>query len=267
MISDNAAREIRKVSEVARYLWDKGWAERNAGNITVNLTGMVQAPSDLSRLPYHSGAAYPRESAGMVFWAKRTQERIRDLIEPKRGGCVMRIDDQAAGYHVLWGGDPVVPDQVTSEFISHVLIHVDQEKRGTGHRAVVHTHPIELIALTHHPEYNSDDLKFTHALWRMLPEVRAFIPRGVAVAPYLLPGSKRLGEATMERLRTRDVVLWKKHGATSSGADVLEAFDFLDVANKGATVFLKCLAAGYMPEGLHDHEMQELVEVFNLAPG
>ena len=31
------AREVNKVAEVAGYLWQKGWAERNGGNITVNV--------------------------------------------------------------------------------------------------------------------------------------------------------------------------------------------------------------------------------------
>ena len=30
------AQEIGKVAEVAGYLWEKGWAERNGGNITIN---------------------------------------------------------------------------------------------------------------------------------------------------------------------------------------------------------------------------------------
>ena len=33
--------EIQKVAEVAGYLWQKGWAERNGGNITVNVTELV----------------------------------------------------------------------------------------------------------------------------------------------------------------------------------------------------------------------------------
>ena len=35
------AREINKVAEVAGYLWQKGWAERNGGNITINVTEFV----------------------------------------------------------------------------------------------------------------------------------------------------------------------------------------------------------------------------------
>ena len=35
------AAEVNKVAEVAGYLWQKGWAERNGGNITVNITEFV----------------------------------------------------------------------------------------------------------------------------------------------------------------------------------------------------------------------------------
>ena len=35
------AKEVNKVAEVAGYLWQKGWAERNGGNITVNITDVV----------------------------------------------------------------------------------------------------------------------------------------------------------------------------------------------------------------------------------
>ena len=32
------AKAVNDVAEVAGYLWQKGWAERNGGNITVNIT-------------------------------------------------------------------------------------------------------------------------------------------------------------------------------------------------------------------------------------
>ena len=34
-------QEVYKVAEVAGYLWQNGWAERNGGNITVNITAHV----------------------------------------------------------------------------------------------------------------------------------------------------------------------------------------------------------------------------------
>ena len=36
--NEKLAATVGKVEEVAGYLWQKGWAERNGGNITVNVT-------------------------------------------------------------------------------------------------------------------------------------------------------------------------------------------------------------------------------------
>lgn len=33
--------EIGRIAEVAGYLWTKGWAERNGGNISVNVTSLL----------------------------------------------------------------------------------------------------------------------------------------------------------------------------------------------------------------------------------
>ena len=32
---------IDQIAEVTGYLWQKGWAERNGGNITVNVTAQM----------------------------------------------------------------------------------------------------------------------------------------------------------------------------------------------------------------------------------
>ena len=38
---DALRREVEKIAEVAGYLWQNGWAERNGGNITVNITKFI----------------------------------------------------------------------------------------------------------------------------------------------------------------------------------------------------------------------------------
>ena len=49
--------EIGRIAEVAGYLWTKGWAERNGGNISVNLTDLM---SDVEKaLPARCGAWFP----------------------------------------------------------------------------------------------------------------------------------------------------------------------------------------------------------------
>ena len=43
------AYEVNQAAEVAGYLWQKGWAERNGGNITLNITEYVD--DEIKALP------------------------------------------------------------------------------------------------------------------------------------------------------------------------------------------------------------------------
>ena len=43
------ARDVSQVAEVAGYLWQKGWAERNGGNMTLNITEWVD--DEIRQLP------------------------------------------------------------------------------------------------------------------------------------------------------------------------------------------------------------------------
>ena len=77
-----AKAEVMKAAEVAGYLWQKVWAERNGGNITVNITELVDVEA-LSKLPAIGpvtpiGMALPNIKGG-IFYCKGTGCRMRDL--------------------------------------------------------------------------------------------------------------------------------------------------------------------------------------------
>ena len=264
-MNDAVKTEIAKASEAGSYLWEREWAERNGGNISLNLTDIIgELAGNFDGYRYVECDNFPKAAAGMVFFVTGTGERLRELTRPSEAGCIVRFDQEVNGFHVLWGGKSLPDYRPTSEFISHVKIHVDKQKYAPEHRAVIHTHPLELICITHHPELDTDEEALNNIIWSMLPEVRAFVPKGVGITSYTLPGSLELANKTVKSLRTRDVTLWNKHGAISTGADALEAFDYIDVANKGAKLYLKCLASGFVPKGLTTEEMDELVVEFNL---
>ncbi len=261
IINSQVDSHIEAIKEVAGYLWEKGWAERNGGNISADLTGLVDE-TEFEKGRRYISADLPEESANMILFVTGTGKRLRDLrTRAEMASCILAIDAEAKGYNIIWGGLDNQGFRPTSEFISHISIHLYNRSIGNEYRCVIHTHPTELIALSHHPILGNDELKLNKALWSMLPEIRVFMPRGIAIAEYLLPGSKELAELTVKGLEGRDVILWSKHGALSSGRDALETFDFIDVANKGAVVYLKCLQAGFTPEGLTDDELKGL-EVF-----
>ncbi len=256
------AARIGDVAEVGGYLWQKGWAERNGGNITLNITDCVD--DEIRALPPIGsvtpiGMTLPRLK-GCYFYCKGTNRRMRDLARrPMDNGSVIRILDDCASY-VMIADNPVPP---TSELPSHLAMHDQMIASGNGYTAAIHTHPIDLVAMTHNPEFLKKDV-LTNLLWSMIPETRAFCPKGLGIVPYKMPSSLELAEATIEQLREYDVVMWEKHGVCAVGKDVMEAFDQIDVLSKSAQIYLTAKAMGFTPTGTTQEQMDQLKQAFNL---
>ena len=257
------AAEIARVAEVAGYLWEKGWAERNGGNITVNVSAQVdEAMRSLPALgdPRPVGLPVP-QLRDRWFYCKGTGKRMRDLSrEPMAAGALIRILDDGLHYEIVADRE-VLP---TSELPAHLLVHDRMAAAGTPCGATLHTHPIELVALSHHRRWLKKDVA-TRMLWSMIPETKAFCPKGLGVVPYMLPSSVELAQATLRTLEEGyDVVLWEKHGVFAMDADIISAFDQVDVLNKAAQIYLAGRGMGFEPEGMSEAQMQELSDVFGL---
>lgn len=255
--------EVNKVAEVAGYLWEKGWAERNGGNITVNITDYVDdAMRALPAIsaPVAIGVTLPHLK-GKWFYCKGTNRRMRDLARwPMDNGSIIRICDDCASYEIV-ADNPVKP---TSELPSHLAVHNYLISIGSPYKASVHTHPIQLVSMSHNPEFLKKDV-LSRLLWSMIPETKAFCPRGLGIVPYMLPSSVELADETIKAIDDNyDVVMWEKHGVFAVADDVLEAFDMIDVLNKSAIIYRDACAMGFKPDGMTDEQMAEMTRVFHL---
>ena len=265
IINTNQALQsaIMDVAEVAGYIWQKGWGERNGGNITINIT--EYATPEWATMPALLGRRIPLNMQlpmikGAYFYCKGTQKRMRDLSRaPMDNGSIIRILDDCASY-VIIADNPVKP---TSELPSHLSVHNKLLGEGSPCRASVHTHPIELVAMSHNPKFLEKDVA-TNLLWSMIPETKAFCPRGLGVAKYMLPGSKELAEATMSELEDYDVVMWEKHGVFAVDVDAMAAFDQIDVLNKSALIYIAAKNMGFEPDGMSQEQLKEMSVAFNL---
>ena len=254
---------VDQVAEVAGYLWQKGWAERNGGNITINITEYVdEAMKALPAIdaPRSIGKTLPHLK-GCWFYCKGTGKRMRDLArEPMANGSIIRILPDCAHYEIV--ADAVVAP--TSELPSHLAVHDYLLAKGSPYRASLHTHPIELVALTHSKKWMEKDVA-TRMLWSMIPETKAFCPRGLGMVPYLLPSSVELADATLRTLdEGYDVVMWEKHGVFAVDTDIMSAFDQVDVLNKSALIYIAARNMGFEPEGMSEAQMKEMSVAFNL---
>ncbi|MBO4738807.1 MAG: rhamnulose-1-phosphate aldolase [Bacteroidales bacterium] len=261
--NNNIKYQVEQVAEVAGYLWQKGWAERNGGNITINITEYVD--DSIKKLSPISevkaiGATLPYLK-GCYFYCKGTNRRMRDLARnPMDNGSVIRILDDCASY-VIIADQPVAP---TSELPSHLSVHNYLISKGSPYKASLHTHPIELVAMTHSPKFLQKDVA-THILWSMIPETKAFCPRGLGIVPYMLPSSVELANATIETIADNyDVVMWEKHGVFAVDTDIMSAFDQVDVLNKSAQIYIAAKNMGFEPEGMSIAQMQEMSVAFKL---
>lgn len=241
-------RVLAGAADVAGLLWGRGWAERNAGNLSCDVTEFVPALEGAGEHDPQPRAV--AELAGRRLLVTAAGSRMRDLArDPDRWCGVLEFDAGGSGYRVAWTGAGASAFTPTSELPAHLAIHAALRRRASTHRAVVHTHPPELLALSHDQRL-VDETRLNAVLWAMHPEAVAVVPAGVALVPYALPGSREQGEGAGAAMEGHEVALWEKHGAVATGTDFAGAFDLLDTVNSAARLLLLCRAAGYEPEGL-----------------
>ena len=215
-------------------LWQKGWAERNGGNLVVNIT--ADTDENLRHLSPLARAVVLdtryENIAGMYFYCKASGCRMRDLSrKPMDNGCIIRLSDDGGAYEVI----ACKPLQPTSELPSHLAMHNWLAAHRPGMKASLHTHPTELVALSHVAEL-CNTASMNELLWSMIPETRLFCPKGVGFLAYAEPGSAQLAAGTLRLLEEHDAVLWEKHGAIAVGTDIIDAFDTIDILNKAAQI-------------------------------
>lgn len=252
---------FRTTNDMAR----EGWAEANAGNITVRLTEEQLAEfsplrEDGAWLPL----AIPVPSlAGECFLVTAKGCQIRNIAHYPRRDCgVIRLNGDGTAYRVVWGLEGTVP---TSEFFAHLLSHaVRKEKSGGAERVLLHTHPVTLVALCHRMAPDSKAL--TKLLWSMHPEGVCLFPGGVAYVPFAVSGTEELSRLTCHAFETYSMVLWEYHGIFASGTTLDHAFGLVQSAEKCAKIYQAACAMGGVTRALDDAAIRAAADTFHLHP-
>jgi len=218
MNAKRAGTQLKKVVEpylediagVASEFSRRGWAEANAGNISVRL------------------GAGPVLGAMLV---KRADTRMRDLArDPAKGLCLLRFGAGDRSYSVLPKGT-----KPSSELPAHVAVHDILARFRSRDRVVVHTHPTALISLTHrcpNPKQLVRRLLSTHTEAPLLLQDR------LTAIPFLPPGSLSLGRATADVIEHYSAVIWPAHGIVAVGPTASSALDIIELTEKAAQIAL-----------------------------
>jgi len=250
---------LQQFVNTAHDLWLRGWAERNAGNISVHLTRAQMDSRFTADAGWcDTGIALP-DLAGQHFLFTGSGQHMRNVERDPQGTLgVIELDEQGARYRTVWGfSRGCVP---ASELPAHLRIHSTRK----DDRAVIHTHPTNIIALT--CILDLDAASLTRLLWEMHPECLVVFPDGCGFLEFEIPGSDELARATAEALKTRRMTVWQHHGIIAAGPDLDTAFGLIDTAEKAAGIYIQAASLGPVKNKLSTDQLKALAKTFSLNP-
>lgn len=219
----------KELGRAARALYEQGFAEANAGNISIRLDPAArETASGTQTTPLRESV---RELAGMRFLVTGAETRMREVAEaPGSLSTVLTVRADGASFAAPSRGVPP-----TSELPMHLAVQKMLVSAKPEMRAVLHTHPPHVVVLTGRLR-TADEIN--NALRGAHVEVPILLPEGVAVLPELVPGSWELAKATVEAFGNANVVLWPRHGGASIGETVASALDRIEIIDKAARLWL-----------------------------
>lgn len=254
-----------QIGEAGRRMAEIGASEGAAGNISVYAGWLLEVQSvfplvDEIELPVVAPAL-----AGGWLLATGSGTRLREVYDrPLENLGVLHVASD--GRHARLFTAPVRRfTRLTSELNSHLAVHNDKAA-GTGaqYSALVHAQPLHLTYLSHIPRYR-DPVELNRRLFRWQPETIMTFPQGIAVLPFMLPGSAELMTATATALHTHRLVVWSKHGVMAhSDVSVKRAADLIEYLETSARYEVLNLSAGEPADGLQPDEIRAIARALGI---
>lgn len=258
----NLSRKIPELSDASRvvsWLAKLGWSEASGGNFSTRISTLPEAMEDLSGATPQSLPFAVPALGGETLLISAAGGRAREFAADPKAGCgIFWILRGGEEFTCLWGNKAP-----TSELAAHLAIHAMLLEARPTHRAILHTHPTNLIAITHIPELE-DERRMSDHLLRIQSEARLYFPEGLSHLEYHLPGSREMGDASAEALRRTSVALWRFHGAIATGETLSHALDHLEIVEKTAEIYLRLRSAGIDPRGMSDEDLARSLRHFGL---
>ena len=255
---------LRNMCKAAGIMYDKGWDERNGGNISLMLDKKSVEPYlELSRPGRLLPMAFDASAlAGKLFLVTGTGKYFMNIPDdPENNLGLIRVTDDGHGVEVLWGyADGGAP---TSERPAHFMSHMVRLQQNPNNRVIMHTHATNLLAMTFTEELS--DKGFTRILWQMCTECMVVFPDGVGVLPWMVCGGDEIGRATAQKMEAYRLVIWAHHGIFGAGASLDEALGLIETAEKAAEVFMKVKSYPWR-QTITDQQLQALADAFGVVP-
>ncbi|MBE6633587.1 MAG: rhamnulose-1-phosphate aldolase [Ruminococcaceae bacterium] len=230
----------RGFAKMADDGWQLRFHERNGGNLSYRIPAeeieAVREDLNLTGDFLPIGTEVPG-LAGEFFMVTGSGKYFSNVLAaPEENCCIIEVDEKGERYRVVWGltkgGRP------TSELPTHLMNHeVKKQASGGRSRVIYHCHPVNVIALS--CVLPLTDRDFTLALWQNMTECPVVYGEGVGVVPWMVCGGRDIALATVEKIKSYNVVVWAQHGIFCAGADFDETFGLAHTVEKSAEIYVK----------------------------
>ena len=210
---------LLRISRVAEAIFHHGWAEANAGNLSIDITEIVKK--------YYPASV----STNRFFLVSKTGSRFRQMMhDPDSGLMIIELGSADK----FFGAN----DLPTSEWPCHKAMHLAD--KDSQYPCLLHSHSTEIIALCSTPLIH-DPSMLNATLANFLPELGIYLPKGIAIAAKAPPGSSKLAECSVAAIGERQILIWPGHGLLCRAGDINTALDYMEIVNKAAKIyFLSC---------------------------
>lgn len=250
------AEFVKDFIRMANDGWERGWHERNGGNLSYRVR-----PEEVEQVKdcfvpgqwQLIGSSVPK-LAGEYFLITGRGKYFRNIVPyPEESIGMIEINEIGEQYRIVWGmtkgGLP------TSELPTHLMNHEVKKIESEGrYRVIYHAHTTNVIALTF--VLPLKDEIFTRELWEMGTEYPTIFPDGVGVIPWMVPGGRAIAVATSALMKEYDVAIWAHHGMFAAGEDFDQTFGLTHSVEKAAEILVKTMSMA--PKKLQTIQAQDL---------
>lgn len=256
---------LKKYLSIIDTMYHLGWDEKNGGNISCLLDqeevtkyfGKAKAIREIP-LPIEAG----ENIRGKVFLFTGTGKYFRNTKDdPSHNIGVIRVSADGLNAEVIWGFEDNA--KFTSEIFTHLLCHSTRLKVQPHHHVVMHTHPINILAMTHIHEL--DEKSFSIDLWRTMTESIIVFPEGVGIIPWQVCGTEKIGMETAEKMKETRCVIWPLHGIYGCECNLDDAFGLIETVEKSAQIYLLENQKEVI-NNITDAGLQQIAKQFNVVP-
>lgn len=257
------SKYIKDMCNVTANMYRLGWDERNGGNISYMLDDDIYEYLDLRPITKSFPIGFKAEELiGKCFLVTGTGKYFKNIKDdPESNLGIIRIAKDGETAELLWGYKG--GGKFTSELPAHLMSHITRLAEDPDNRIVLHTHPTNILAMTH--VHSLNEAEFTRTIWGTCTECIIVFPDGIGVLPWMVCGNNEIGIATAEKMKEFRIVVWAQHGIYGVGKTMDEAFGLVETVEKAAELWLKYAHLPVINQ-ISDKQLRELAKAFNIQP-